>query len=144
MGDKEVTRPNLVAKVVIKVLGRLLGDVFVRSWWCLRASLVRNRLKELLEYDESQFKISLFIPQKLVVTIAEFFNGAVKKMVSSIHKCDQKSHCIVYARIHKIHKENRWAYTACKECNKKVNVVESKAMSSVGKSKVTFYCEDHV
>ncbi|GJT61665.1 zinc finger BED domain-containing protein RICESLEEPER 2-like protein [Tanacetum coccineum] len=89
-----------------------------------------QQLKELLEYDESQFKISLFIPQKLVVTIAEFFNGAVKKMVSSIHKCDQKSHCIVYARIHKIHKENRWAYTACKECNKKVNVVESKAMSS--------------
>ncbi|GKB25520.1 replication protein A 70 kDa DNA-binding subunit B, partial [Tanacetum coccineum] len=40
-------------------------------------------------------------------------------------------------------KKNGWAYTACKECNKKVNVVESKAMSSAGKSKVTFYCEDH-
>ncbi|GKB42796.1 replication protein A 70 kDa DNA-binding subunit B [Tanacetum coccineum] len=64
-------------------------------------------------------------------------------MVSSIRECDQKSHCIVYARIHRIHKENGWAYTACKECNKKVNVVESKAMSSAGKSKVTFYCEDH-
>ncbi|GKE58597.1 replication protein A 70 kDa DNA-binding subunit B, partial [Tanacetum coccineum] len=100
-------------------------------------------LKELPEYDESQFKISLFTPQKPVVTIAEFFNGAVKKMVSSIRECDQKSHCIVYARIHRIHKENGWAYTACKECNKKVNVVESKAMSSAGKSKVTFYCEDH-
>ncbi|GJX01472.1 replication protein A 70 kDa DNA-binding subunit B, partial [Tanacetum coccineum] len=73
----------------------------------------RQRLKELPEYDESQFKISLFTPQKPVVTIAEFFNGAVKKMVSSIRECDQKSHCIVYA--------------------KKVNVVESKAMSSAGK-----------
>ncbi|GKC22840.1 replication protein A 70 kDa DNA-binding subunit B [Tanacetum coccineum] len=91
----------------------------------------RQRLKELPEYDESQFKISLFTPQKPVVTIAEFFNGAVKKMVSSIRECDQKSHCIVYARIHRIHKENGWAYTACKECNKKVNVVESKAMSSI-------------
>nr|GEX90122.1 hypothetical protein [Tanacetum cinerariifolium] len=51
---------------------------------------------ELPEYDESQFKIYLFTPQKLVVTVAEFFHGAVKKM---------KSHCIVYAKIHKIHKE---------------------------------------
>nr|GEU75166.1 retrovirus-related Pol polyprotein from transposon TNT 1-94 [Tanacetum cinerariifolium] len=100
-------------------------------------------LKELPEYDKSQFKISLFIPQKPVATTAEFFNEAVKKMVSSIRKCDQKSYCIVYARIHRIHKENGWAYTACKECNKKVNVVESKAMSPTGKSKVTFYCEDH-
>ncbi|GKA34772.1 replication protein A 70 kDa DNA-binding subunit B [Tanacetum coccineum] len=69
----------------------------------------RQRFKELPEYDESQFKISLFTPQK----------------------------------IHMIHKENGWAYIACKECNKKVSVVESKASSSVGKSKVTFYFEDH-
>ncbi|GJW31824.1 replication protein A 70 kDa DNA-binding subunit B [Tanacetum coccineum] len=55
----------------------------------------------------------------------------------------KKSHCIVYAKIHRIHKENGWEYTACKECNKKVNVVERKAMSSAVKSKVTFYCEDH-
>ncbi|GJV09204.1 hypothetical protein Tco_1346860 [Tanacetum coccineum] len=43
----------------------------------------------------------------------------------------------------RIHKENGWAYTGCKKYNKKVNVVESKASSSSGKSKVTFYCEDH-
>ncbi|GKB10199.1 replication protein A 70 kDa DNA-binding subunit B [Tanacetum coccineum] len=83
----------------------------------------RQRLKELPEYDENQFKISLFTPQKHVVTISEFFNGAVKKMVSSIRECEQ-------------------AYTGCKKCNKKVNVVDSKASSSAGKSKVTFYCED--
>ncbi|GJS25714.1 hypothetical protein Tco_0454346 [Tanacetum coccineum] len=35
-GDKEVTRPKLVAKVVMKVLGCLLGEMVVRSWWCLR------------------------------------------------------------------------------------------------------------
>ncbi|GKD16785.1 replication protein A 70 kDa DNA-binding subunit B, partial [Tanacetum coccineum] len=55
----------------------------------------------------------------------------------------KKSHCIVYAKINRIHKENRWEYTACKECNKKVNVVERKATSSAVKSKVTFYYEDH-
>nr|GEY03024.1 nucleic acid-binding, OB-fold protein [Tanacetum cinerariifolium] len=55
----------------------------------------------------------------------------------------KKTHCIVYARIHRLHKENGWAYTACKECNKKVDVVESKASSSSGKSKVTLYCEEH-
>nr|GEW08635.1 replication protein A 70 kDa DNA-binding subunit B [Tanacetum cinerariifolium] len=80
--------------------------------------LFRQRLKELPEYDESEFKISLFTPQKPMVTIAEIFNRAVKKM------------------IYRIHKENEWAYTACKECNKKVNVVESKAMSSAGKVKL--------
>nr|GEY41408.1 hypothetical protein [Tanacetum cinerariifolium] len=67
----------------------------------------------------------------------------IKKMVATIRECEQKSHCIVYARIHKIHKESGWAYTACKVCNKKVDVVESKAASGSGKSKVTFYCEDN-
>ncbi|GJZ27883.1 replication protein A 70 kDa DNA-binding subunit B [Tanacetum coccineum] len=92
----------------------------------------RQRLKELPEYDESQFKISMFTPQKLVVTIANFFHGC------SLEECYLASAKL----IHRIQK-NGWAYTACKECNKKVNVVESKAMSSAGKSKVTFYCEDH-
>nr|GEX51720.1 retrovirus-related Pol polyprotein from transposon TNT 1-94 [Tanacetum cinerariifolium] len=46
----------------------------------------RQRFKELPEYDENQFKISVFTPQKPVVTIAEFFHGAVKKMVSSIRE----------------------------------------------------------
>ncbi|GJZ80919.1 replication protein A 70 kDa DNA-binding subunit B, partial [Tanacetum coccineum] len=51
----------------------------------------RQRFKELPEYDENQFKISVFTPQKPVVTVAEFFHGAVKKMVSSIHECEQLS-----------------------------------------------------
>nr|GEY82666.1 nucleotide-binding alpha-beta plait domain-containing protein [Tanacetum cinerariifolium] len=46
----------------------------------------RQRFKELHEYDENQFKISVFTPQKPVVTIAKFFHGAVKKMVSSIRE----------------------------------------------------------
>ncbi|GJZ91210.1 hypothetical protein Tco_0663137 [Tanacetum coccineum] len=36
MGDKEVTKQDLVAKVVMEVLGRLLGDMVVMSWRCLR------------------------------------------------------------------------------------------------------------
>ncbi|GJS93357.1 hypothetical protein Tco_0800325 [Tanacetum coccineum] len=32
MGDKEVTKQDLVAKVVMEVLGRLLGDMVVMSW----------------------------------------------------------------------------------------------------------------
>ncbi|GJV15049.1 replication protein A 70 kDa DNA-binding subunit B [Tanacetum coccineum] len=99
-------------------------------------------IKELPEYDESQFMIEVFTPGKPVVTIAEFFHGVVKKMVSAIHECEHKSHCIVYAKIHKIHKESRWAYIACKKCNKKVDVVKTKATTSSGKSKVTFYYED--
>ncbi|GJV58098.1 replication protein A 70 kDa DNA-binding subunit B [Tanacetum coccineum] len=97
----------------------------------------RQRVKELPEYDESQFKIEVFKPGKPVVTIAEFFHGALKKMVATIHNCEQKSHCIVYAKIHKIHKESGWAYTAWKQCNKKVNVVETKATTSSGKSKIS-------
>ncbi|GJR31691.1 replication protein A 70 kDa DNA-binding subunit B [Tanacetum coccineum] len=102
----------------------------------------RQRVKELPEYDESQFKIEVFTPAKPVVTIAEFFHEAVKKMVATIRECEHKSYCIIFAKIHKIHKESGWAYTACKQCNKKVNVVETKATTSYGKSKVIFYCED--
>ncbi|KAL6524743.1 hypothetical protein OROMI_030336 [Orobanche minor] len=103
----------------------------------------RQRVKELPNYDEAQFKIELFTPHKPIVTIAEFFHGAVKKMVASIREREQKSHCIVYARIHKIHKESGWAYTACKECNKKVNVMANKTASSSGSRKAISYCEDH-
>ncbi|GKE85060.1 hypothetical protein Tco_1558802, partial [Tanacetum coccineum] len=37
MVDKEATKQDLVAKVVIEVLGRLLGDMVVMSWRCLRS-----------------------------------------------------------------------------------------------------------
>ncbi|GKE89029.1 hypothetical protein Tco_1566504, partial [Tanacetum coccineum] len=49
----------------------------------------RQRVKELPEYDESQFKIEVFTPAKPVVTIAEFFHEAVKKMVATIRECEQ-------------------------------------------------------
>ncbi|GKC44628.1 hypothetical protein Tco_1062350, partial [Tanacetum coccineum] len=40
-------------------------------------------VKELPEYDESQFKIKVFTPQEPVVTIDGFFHRAVKKMVAT-------------------------------------------------------------
>ncbi|GKF43235.1 hypothetical protein Tco_0129787, partial [Tanacetum coccineum] len=43
-------------------------------------------VKELPEYEESQFKIEVFTPGKPVVTIAEFFHGVVKKMVATIRE----------------------------------------------------------
>ncbi|GJV59329.1 replication protein A 70 kDa DNA-binding subunit B [Tanacetum coccineum] len=46
----------------------------------------RQRVKELPQYDESQFTIEVFTPRKPVVTIAEFFHGAVKKMVATIRE----------------------------------------------------------
>ncbi|GJX18897.1 reverse transcriptase domain-containing protein [Tanacetum coccineum] len=36
---------------------------------------------------------------------------------------DEDSHCIVYARIHRINKEHGWAYQACKNCSKRVDVL---------------------
>ncbi|GJX66013.1 replication protein A 70 kDa DNA-binding subunit B [Tanacetum coccineum] len=106
-------------------------------------SLDFSFVKELPEYDESQFKIEVFTPQEPVVTIAEFFHGVVKKMVASIHKSEHKTGCIAYAMIHRLYNENGWAYTACMECNRNVDVVESKASSSSSKNQVTIYCEEH-
>nr|GEX83708.1 hypothetical protein [Tanacetum cinerariifolium] len=41
------------------------------------------------------------------------------RMVGGIRDSEPDFHCIVYARIHIIHKKHGWAYTACKNCNKK-------------------------
>ncbi|GJY92066.1 hypothetical protein Tco_0507848, partial [Tanacetum coccineum] len=51
MGNKEVTKQDLVAKVVIEVLGRLLGDMVVMSW--------RFRIKDILG-----FRISVRIKEQ--------------------------------------------------------------------------------
>nr|GEU35289.1 hypothetical protein [Tanacetum cinerariifolium] len=74
------------------ISGRICGmnmPISVMSLVVLYSSFSWARLKELPEYDEVQFKISLFTPQKPMVTISR------------------------------------------------------DVMSSAGKSKVTFYCEDH-
>ncbi|GKE41643.1 hypothetical protein Tco_1468927 [Tanacetum coccineum] len=39
-------------------------------------------------------------------------------MVGSIREAAKGFHCILYARIHKIHREHGWAYLACKKCGR--------------------------
>nr|GEX81417.1 replication protein A 70 kDa DNA-binding subunit B [Tanacetum cinerariifolium] len=79
----------------------------------------------------------MFTPEVKVVSIAESFHGAINRMVGGIHDSEPDSHCIVYARIHRIHKEHGWAYTTCKNCNKKVNILHRKNRPPV------YVCEEH-
>nr|GFC24715.1 replication protein A 70 kDa DNA-binding subunit B [Tanacetum cinerariifolium] len=46
-------------------------------------------------------------------------------------------HCIVYARIHRIHKEHGLAYTACKKCNKKMDTLPQQNRPPV------YVCKEH-
>nr|GEW53094.1 hypothetical protein [Tanacetum cinerariifolium]GEY26379.1 hypothetical protein [Tanacetum cinerariifolium] len=79
----------------------------------------KKRVQERDGYEANQVKIELFSHEVKVVSIAEFFHGAINRMVNGICDSEPDSHCIVYARIHRIHKEYAWACTACKSCNKK-------------------------
>nr|GEY17842.1 hypothetical protein [Tanacetum cinerariifolium] len=60
-------------------------------------------------YDANQVKIKFFSPGVRVVSIAEFFHGAI----------------------------NRMAYTACKQCNKKVDILPRQNPPPV------YVCEEH-
>ncbi|GKE26414.1 replication protein A 70 kDa DNA-binding subunit B, partial [Tanacetum coccineum] len=97
----------------------------------------KKRVQERDGYDANQVKIELFSPEVKVVSIAEFFYGAINKMVGDIRDSEPDSHCIVYAKIHRIHKEHGWAYTACKQCNKKVDILPRKNRPPV------YVCEEH-
>nr|GEU91265.1 replication protein A 70 kDa DNA-binding subunit B [Tanacetum cinerariifolium] len=39
-------------------------------------------------------------------------------MVGLIREAEKGFHCILYAKIHKIHREHGWAYLACKKCGR--------------------------
>ncbi|GJY16626.1 replication protein A 70 kDa DNA-binding subunit B [Tanacetum coccineum] len=97
----------------------------------------QKRVQERDGYDANQVKIELFSPEVKVVSIAEFFHGAINRMVGDIRDSEPDSHCIVYVRIHKIHKEHGWAYMACKQCNKKVDILPRKNRPPV------YVCEEH-
>ncbi|GJV58096.1 replication protein A 70 kDa DNA-binding subunit B [Tanacetum coccineum] len=88
---------------------------------------------ELDEYDQKRNELGhvVFILQLGKV---KYWNGA-----HAIHNALFSTKMFINRDIHK---ESGWAYTACKQCNKKVNVVETKATTSSGKSKVRFYCKD--
>nr|GEV63217.1 replication protein A 70 kDa DNA-binding subunit B [Tanacetum cinerariifolium] len=97
----------------------------------------RTRVQDREGYDANQLIIQHVAPEVKVVTVAEFFHRVVKKMIGGIRECDPDSHCIVYATIHRIHKEHRWAYTACKSCNKRVAIITNANRNP------TFVCDDH-
>ncbi|GKC68969.1 replication protein A 70 kDa DNA-binding subunit B, partial [Tanacetum coccineum] len=76
------------------------------------------------EYEKNH-AISLYTPLKKEVTIEEFFNSAIKKMVGSIRESGYEYEAIVYAKVHKIHRENGWTYTGCKRCGSKAKLIDS-------------------
>ncbi|GJU20815.1 replication protein A 70 kDa DNA-binding subunit B [Tanacetum coccineum] len=90
--------------------------------------------------DEKNHAISLYSPMKKEVTIEEFFAGAIKKMVGSIRESGYEYEAIVYAKVHKIHRENGWTYTGCKRCGSKAKFIdssESKPKTSAQSSSMT-------
>nr|GEV93274.1 retrovirus-related Pol polyprotein from transposon TNT 1-94 [Tanacetum cinerariifolium] len=73
------------------------------------------KVQERNGYEANQVKIELFSPEVKVVSIAMFFHGAINR----------------------IHKEHGWAYTACKSCNKKVDILPRQNRPPV------YVCEEH-
>jgi hypothetical protein len=58
----------------------------------------------------------------------------------------QEYNCIVYAKIHKIHREHGWAYLACKRCGCKAKEIEKNQTSSSNskfKKQQTWSCKKH-
>ncbi|GJV18757.1 replication protein A 70 kDa DNA-binding subunit B [Tanacetum coccineum] len=112
--------------VIGSVVG--IGDIVPVMSTAVMQSEILGRVEERDGYEANQVKIELFSPQVKVVSIAKFFHGAINRM---------DSHCIIYARIHRIYKEHGWAYTACKSCNKKVDILTRQNHPPV------YVCEEH-
>ncbi|PWA68919.1 replication protein A 70 kDa DNA-binding subunit B [Artemisia annua] len=100
-----------------------------------------NSFRQMYEgkdgYDPAKHSISVFSSAKKELTSEDFFKGAVKKM---------QYNCIVYAKIHKIHREHGWAYLACKRCGCKATEIEKKQTSSSSskfKKQQTWNCKKH-
>ncbi|PWA54531.1 nucleic acid-binding, OB-fold protein [Artemisia annua] len=77
----------------------------------------KERYKNKDGYDESSCKIGHYSPEKTVVTTESFFERSCKKTVGAIRDSDAETTLVVFAEIHKIHKEHGWHYLACRRCN---------------------------
>ncbi|PWA66273.1 phospholipase-like protein [Artemisia annua] len=87
-------------------------------------------------YDDSQHKIELFTPEKVNITPEVFFSNTVACKVGGIRDVAPGSEVVVYAKIHRIHKEHGWCYDACKKCNRIAKLIKtagSKGNSGNGK-----------
>ncbi|GJR39366.1 replication protein A 70 kDa DNA-binding subunit B [Tanacetum coccineum] len=101
----------------------------------LRRTIILEDLsdREKEGFDPANHTIALLTPVKKEVTADDFFKGAIKNTVGSIRDSDGSYHCILYAKIHKIHRENGWTYLACKKYGRSAKEVESDESSSSGK-----------
>nr|GEU81429.1 replication protein A 70 kDa DNA-binding subunit B [Tanacetum cinerariifolium] len=63
-------------------------------------------------------------------------------MVGSIRDSYSLFHCILYAKIHKIHREHGWTYLACKRCGRCVKEVDDCQSSSSGKKVIIRVIDD--
>ncbi|PWA42530.1 replication protein A 70 kDa DNA-binding subunit B [Artemisia annua] len=107
----------------------------------------KQRYKKKDCQDENEFKIALFSPTTYVLTPKNFFKGATKKIVGAIRDSYDEYTCVIYAKVHKIHKEYGWYYPACKKCSKRATLSDasasgSKASGSGGRRKF-WKCDTH-
>ena len=63
-----------------------------------------------------------------------FFDALnIVKLIYPFHKTKQEQQAIVYAKIHKIHKEDGWWYTACKKCSRTAREQDASESASASK-----------
>nr|GEY11483.1 replication protein A 70 kDa DNA-binding subunit B [Tanacetum cinerariifolium] len=143
---KATTRKDKRARCYPAVNNALFGSKLYINTDLPEMNAFRQRYQEQESYGEDDYRIALFTPDKPVVTVESFFKDTVKTMIDGIRDCEQGTHCVVYATIHRIHREHGWCYLACKECSRKVDRVLSKALvSSANRNlKQAYTCENHV
>ncbi|PWA94354.1 hypothetical protein CTI12_AA060720 [Artemisia annua] len=106
----------------------------------------RERYQQIPGYDPKKHIINIFSPAKKIIGKDEFLEGAVKKMVGNIRDSDRACYAIVYAKVHKIHRENGWAYLACKRCGSSAKEIQGTKPSASGskyKKPQTWKCNKH-
>ncbi|GKD48286.1 replication protein A 70 kDa DNA-binding subunit B [Tanacetum coccineum] len=110
----------------------------------------RQRYSEKEGFDPANHTIAVYTPVKKEITADDFFKGAIKKTVGSIRDSDGPYHCLLYAKIHKIHRENGWTYLACKKCGRSAKEADSDESSysvkllSVDEAMVTHFKKDFI
>ncbi|GKA18671.1 replication protein A 70 kDa DNA-binding subunit B [Tanacetum coccineum] len=103
----------------------------------------RQRYSEKEGFDPANHTIAVYTPVKKEITADDFFKGAIKKTVGSIRDSDGPYHCLLYAKIHKIHRENGWTYLACKKCGRSAGYIRVKLLS-VDEAMVTRFKKDFI
>ncbi|PWA84414.1 replication protein A 70 kDa DNA-binding subunit C [Artemisia annua] len=96
----------------------------------------RKRYQEVDGYDATKTAISVYTPVKKEDTPEEFFAGGIKKMVGCIRESAWEYDCIVYGKVHKIHREYGWTYIGCKRCGRIAKPFEEDEDDSSSKKQV--------